>query len=382
MPDGGLFSYEDIEDFCRGTDFLSASGGGAPTEAIALLRADLDAGLDVRWVDLAALPDDALVVSTFFSGSIAPESWDPAAAAADCGVSRVIPRPLVGAVRELEEHLGRQADAIISVEIGGWNSGHTVDAAANLGIALLDADYAGRAIPEVQCVTPAMVGEDMAPFAAVDYYGDVTIVKEAANNTMAERLGKFIAMTSFGIVGCAAIPLPGSTVKRIAVPGTLTESLAIGRAIATARRAGGDPVAAIPAVLPQARIIFRGEVVERTWENRDGYMWGEHEIAGTASYAGRLRLWFKNENHMSWLDGEPYAASPDVIECVDDATGEPRVNTDIAIGDRIAVLAVPRRPQFDTPEGIAALGPRHWGFDVDFRPLESLPSASSEVTGG
>ena len=61
-----------------------------------------------------------------------------------------------------------------------------------------------------------------------------------------------------------------------------------------------------------------------------------------------------------------------MIEVVDDDTGEPRVNTDIAIGDRVAVLAVPRRPQFDTPEGIAALGPRHWGFDQDFVPLESL----------
>ena len=95
---------------------------------------------------------------------------------------------------------------------------------------LLDADYAGRAIPEAQWITPAVFGESIAPIAATDFYGDVTIVKRAANNTMAERLGKFIASSSFGHVACAAIPLRGATVKRIALPGTLSEALAIGQA--------------------------------------------------------------------------------------------------------------------------------------------------------
>lgn len=374
MPDGGLTTTEDIEDFGRGTDFLSASGGGAPTEATALLQDDLDRGVPVRWSDLASLPDDALVFSTFFSGSIAPESWDATAIAAGFGVSRTVERPMVEAVRELEEHLGRQADALISVEIGGWNTSHTADAAANLGKTLLDADYAGRAIPEAQCVTPVIAGESMTPFAAVDYYGDVTIVKRAANSTMAERLGKFIASTSFGLVACAAIPLSGSAVKRLAIPGTLTESLAIGRAVRAARRTGGDPIEAIAAAVPGAVVLMRGTVVERRWENRDGYMWGEHELDGDPLTPGRLRVWFKNENHVSWLDGTPYVSSPDVIEFVDDATGEPRVNTDIEVGDRLAVIGVRRRPQYDNRVGIAALGPRHWGFDLDFRPIETLAS--------
>jgi DUF917 family protein len=376
MPDGGLFSHEDIEDFGRGTDFLSASGGGAPVESTALLVDDLARGVGIRWSDLSGLADDALVVSTFFSGSIAPESWDPAEVAASNGVSRTVERPLVEAVRELEEFLGRGVDALISVEIGGFNSGHTVDAAANLGKTLLDADYAGRAIPEVDCVTPAIFGEKMAPFAAVDYYGDISLVKRAGNNRMAERLGKFIASASFGLVGCAAIPLTGAVVKRIAVPGTMSEALAIGRAIRTAQSAGGDTIETIAQSIPGVRVLFRGEVTGRTWENRDGYMWGEHEIGGTQGFEGSLRVWFKNENHVSWLDGAPFVTSPDVIEFVDDATGEPRVNTDIAVGDRIAVLGVARRHQYDTPEGIHAMGPRHWGFDLDFQPIESFDRAS------
>jgi DUF917 family protein len=374
MSDRGLLTVEDVEDFGRGTDFLSASGGGAPVEPAALLHEDLDRGLAIEWTDLSSLADDALVVSTFFSGSIAPETWDPAATTAAVGVEHVVQRPLVEAVKLLEAHLGRQADALISVEIGGWNTGHTVDAAANLGKTLLNADYAGRAIPEAQCVTPAMFGEAMAPFAAVDYYGDVTLVHRAANNTMAERLGKMIATASFGLVGCAAIPLRGNVVKRIAIPDTLSEALEIGRSIRLARAAGKDPVAAVIESVAGAALLFRGEIVGREWENRDGYMWGEHTIAGRHGYDGQLRIWFKNENHLSWLNGQPYVASPDVIEVVDNETGEPRVNTDLEIGQHVAVIGVRRRPQFEGPEGLAALGPRHWGFDLDFRPLESFVS--------
>jgi DUF917 family protein len=372
MPDGGLQSEVDVRDFARGTDFLSASGGGSPAEPIRLLLDDLDRGVELRWSELAEIPDDALVASAFFSGSVAPDSYGTDSVEREHGVERRVERPLVQAVEELERQLARPIDALISVEIGGTNTTSITDAAANLGKTLLDGDYAGRAIPEAQCITPSMFGESIVPLAGVDFYGDISIVKQAANTTMAERLGKFIAMAAFGHVGCAAIPLSGAVVKRIAIAGTLSEALAIGQAIRTAREAGDDPVQAVTDTLPGARILTRGSVAKRTWENRDGYMWGEHEIEGNTAYAGRLRLWFKNENHLSWLNDEPYVCSPDIIEVVDDTTGEPRVNTDIAVGDQVAVVAVPRRAQFDSAEGIDALGPRHWGFDLDFQPLESF----------
>jgi DUF917 family protein len=104
-------------------------------------------------------------------------------------------------------------------------------------------------------------------------------------------------------------------------------------------------------------------------------MWGEHDIEGESEFSGRdFRLWFKNENHLSWLDGEPYAASPDIIEVVDSDSGEPLVNTSIEIGQRVAVVGVRRRPQFDGEDGQAVLGPRHWGFDIEFQPIETLVS--------
>ena len=374
MPNGRLTSAQDIEDFTRGTDILSGSGG--PTkEARARLRETLEAGLALGWRDLAELPDDARVVSTFFSGSIAPGRYDRSGIEREWGIETTVTRPLVAAVRELEAHLGVVFDAVIPIEIGGNNTGQATDAAAQLGKVLVDGDYAGRAIPEVTCITPNWAGKSLAPVACCDYYGTRTVVKAAPRDRLTERVGKHLAMASFGSVGCAAFALSGREVKALAVPGTLTRSLAVGRAVRETQARGEDTVQAVLRALGDAWLVFQGEIVERTWENRDGYMWGEHEVAGSGSgpYRGRhLRLWFKNENHMTWLDGRPYLSSPDVIEVVDPKTAEPLVNTYLEKGQPVTVIGIKRGPHFDTPAGIEAMGPRHWGFDVDFTPIERL----------
>ena len=45
--------------------------------------------------------------------------------------------------------------------------------------------------------------------------------------------------------------------------------------------------------------------------------------AAAGEFAGHvLKVWFRNENHVSWLDGEPWVASPDLMEFC--ATNIPR----------------------------------------------------------
>ncbi len=373
MSGQGLRSEQDIRDFTRGTDFFSANGGGVPDDTLALLGDDFKRGLDLSWVGLEDLADDANVVCTFFSGSIAPGSFDRSEMEREMGLERKVERPLVAAVRELEAFTGKKFDTMISVAIGVINTGLAFDAAANLGLRMLDADYAGRAIPEVDCITPSFFAKRIYPIVCVDHYGDVTYVKDAQHNRMAERLSKFIAAASWSLVGTAGISLSGKEVKEIAVPGTLSECLAIGRVIHQAREKGLDPVQSVVDELDQAWVLFRGTIVSRDWEDREGYMWGEHEIEGEDAFAGQhLKLWFKNENHMSWLNGEPYVASPDILEVVDAQTAEPLTNTYLDKEQQVAVIGVRRRPQFDNEKGLEALGPRHWGFDVDFRPIEKL----------
>jgi uncharacterized protein len=365
-----------VEDFLRGANFMSASGGGDPAVERELLRDDLDRGLSLEWRPLDET-SDAVYCTACFSGSIAPEVFEDSAEAAQLAPGERLKRPMVEAITELEDYMGRPIGGLVSIEIGAINTGSILDAAANLGKHLVDGDYAGRAIPELHATTPHLYEKEVLPWAMVDQYGNRMVMRAAASDAFAERIGKFMAQASFGLVGCALVPLPASEVAKIYVPGTLTECLELGRAIRTAQEDGRDPVEAAAGAL-DGWVLFRGTIVRREWKNT-GYLEGFHEIRGEGPYEGHtLRVWFKNENHLSWLDGEPYVCSPDLIEVCDGETGEPLVNTYLKEGNRIAVVGRRRRDHFDSEAGLATLGPVHFGWrDVPFTPIEKLVGVGS-----
>lgn len=369
---GQITNDTDIDDFLRGANFMSASGGGDPVVEREQLRADLADGREVGFVPLDELDPDGVTFSVCYSGSIAPESFeDPEERARALGAGKAHDLPFVEAVRLLEDVLGVTCAGLVSIEIGGINTGAILSAASRLGLPLVDGDYAGRAIPELHSSGPHVFGAQVLPFACVDHFGNQVIIRAAASNAWAERISKHLALSSLGLIACAFAPIPVAETRGIYVPGTLTECLQLGRTIREAREADADPVAAAAAAL-DGWLLFRGVVSGREWANT-GYMDGTHELEGTGAFAGHtLRVWFRNENHVSWLDDEPWVASPDLIEFCDPSTAEPLVNTYLELGEEIAVVGRRRRDQFDSEAGLAALGPRHFGFDRDFRGIETL----------
>jgi uncharacterized protein len=365
----------DVDDFLRGANFLSCCGGGDPAVQRELLYDDLDRGLTVGWVDLDPDPE-VLSCTACFSGSIAPDAFvePPEIALLAPGKER-IRRPLAEAILELERYLERDIGLLVSTEIGGINTGAILDAAANLGKPLADGDYAGRAIPELNATTPQIFGAPFLPWAFADQYGNRAVIKESASNAFAERLGKFLAQAVFGLIGSALVPVSAEEAGRMLVPGTMTECLELGRAIRVARDEGRDPVQAAADALG-GWVLFRGTLTGREWTDSEGYMIGTHRITGQGAHTGHeLRVWFKNENHLSWLDEKPFVTSPDILEVCDAETGEPQVNTYLTEGQRVAVVGRKRREMFDSDVGVATLGPRHFGWDVEYFPIERLMSS-------
>jgi uncharacterized protein len=369
---GQVSTPDDVEDFLRGANFLSASGGGDPAVERTDLLADVEAGLEIGWTGLEQFDDDDVLFCSCYSGSIAPESFaDPSERAERLGGGRVVDRPLVAAVSLLEGHLGVECAGLISVEIGGINCGAILSAAARLGLPLADADYSGRAIPELHATALDLYAKRVLPFALADHFGNEVLVTGSPSNAWTERISKHLALSSLGIIGCAFAALPASEVRQIAVPETMSEAIRLGRAIRDARQSGGDPVAAAADAI-DGWVLFRGAIVGRDWKNT-GYMEGRHTIEGTDDFSGHaLEVWFRNENHVSWLDGEPWVASPDLIEFCHPVTAEPLVNTYLELGQEIAVVGRRRRDAFDSAGGLATLGPRHFGFEIEFRGIEQL----------
>ena len=125
--------------------------------------------------------------------------------------------------------------ALISAEIGGSNSIEPVLTAAYAGLPVLDGDGMGRAFPEVQMSTFFIYGLDPSPGAIADDKGNVVVFKTVVDMYWLERFARHIAVDMGAGAGFATTPMLGSYVKKVAVPGTLTQALEVGRTILDAR---------------------------------------------------------------------------------------------------------------------------------------------------
>jgi DUF917 family protein len=195
-------------------------------------------------------------------------------------------------------------------------------------------------------------------------------MKEAATTEMGERLGKMLAIGSYGSVFVASMLLSAKDTRELVVPGTLTLSYELGVAVRQARQDGQDPIQAAVQKL-DGWVLFSGEVTGKDWEDKEGVMVGTTHLRGAGAYSGRsMDVWFLNENHVAWLDGQPYVFSPDLIILADPATGEGYTNTELKTGHPVTVLGARVYPAFRSPKGIQFFGPRYWGFDFDYVPIE------------
>jgi len=371
MPRGALRNRQDCEDFICGCLFMGTGGGGGVEWGTRMLDAALEEGLNIEWVDVSEIPDDVWTCTPYGMGSIAPPTPETEAEIKRMGlVDRLGDRAMEVAVQELGKYAAVEIGVIVAAELGAGNTPAPLITGVRLGIPVVDGDYAGRAIPEEMQGTPYLYGMDCFAVASVDRWGNVVILKEACSPHMLERIGKMMAVAAFGTCTIAATLLSGREMKEIVVPGTLTRCLSLGRAIRQAREQGDDPVqAAIEHT--DGWLLFEGEVTGKDWENREGYMLGTTHIKGTGDYAGHtLNVWFKNENHVSWLDGEPYVCSPDLVAIVDRETGEGFTNTVIAAGHRVAGVGIKGLESFRSERGLAGAGPRYFGFDIDYVPIE------------
>jgi DUF917 family protein len=371
-----LRTREDIEDLLRGQCFMATGGGGRPTQGRKLLLQQLGKGRELGWVDADTLPGDTWTATVAeMSGRVFQGGTDEELAKLGCVREKYDNLGLmVAAVRALEESSGVRIEAIIPGEMGASNVPNAMAAAAELGIPVVDGDYVGgRAVPEVSMTIPEISGVPIYPFAFVTRWGDVLILKETISSAMADRIGRMINLASYGMMGIAFYLLRLSEARKVFGAGTMTEAQRVGHAIREAREGDSDPVqAAVEAV--DGWLLFQGEIVasEVADEQSYGFGVGTHTLMGLGRFDGHsFKLWYKNEYHVSWLDGKPFVTSPDCMIMVHSSTCEPALSFDFSVGDHVAVIGRTAYKLHRAKEGIAALGPRRFGFDLDYVAIET-----------
>lgn len=368
-----LKSEEEIEDFVRGCTFFGTGGGGSPEDGFKQLMDAYKEGKEIRWVDISEVPNEVMTISAYGMGSIAPQTPENIMEMNSLGLKKeIVKDKLAAAIKEMEEYTGVKIEAVVPVEIGGANTPGPVATAARLGMKVVDGDYSGgRAIPEVTQTTPHINGKLMTPLVSVDQWGNICIIKKSVNNKIAEKLGKLISILAYGkLAGNAAYLFKGDVMKKLVIPHTLTKAFELGKLIRVARKNGKDAVGAIRQ-FTSGWLLFKGKVIEKQAEDKEGYYWGTTTIKGVDNFSGKtFKIWFKNENHISWLNDKPLVTSPDLICTVNSENGEPITNPQIKVGDNISVLGIRANENFRTQTGLEVLGPKHFGFDIEYTPIE------------
>jgi DUF917 family protein len=341
---------DDLVDLARGAAVLGTGGGGDPYVGRLLAEQALREQGPVELVAPADLPPDACVVPVAMMG--APTVM----------VEKTPSTELVGqAVTVLAEHLGITPTHVSCIEAGGVNSTFPLVAAAQLGLPLVDGDGMGRAFPELQMVLATLDGIACTPMSISDEKGN-TGVLNTIDNKWAESLARSMTIT----MGCSAIisnyVMTGAQASKALVHGTLSLCVSIGRAVAAARAAHADPVAAVVDALG-GRLLYTGKVVDVARRTTTGFARGEATISGSDD--GDLVLHFQNEHLMAMRDGRPVVTTPDLIILLDSDTGEPVTTEALRFGHRVCVLAAPADERWHSPEAIELVGPRYFGYDTD-----------------
>jgi len=373
MSSYSLKNKQDVEDFIRGVTFMGTGGGGDPKLGLDFLVKALEEGYKLSWVDISEINEEEWVAMPFYMGSIAPISEENLKKLKEMGLGEpTVERPLIKAVQELEKYKQIKLGALIAGELGGSNTPAPLDTAARLNKVFIDGDFAGRAIPELTQATPCVKNKSICPLVMCDLWGNVNIIESAINFGMVEEYGRSIVMVTNQMTGNIGFLMKVKELKEVMIPGTLTDSYVVGQTIRKAREAAGhDPVEKVVEVIG-GHLLFKGTVIEREFEDKKGFMLGTHVFEGLDEFQGHtFKIWFKNENHITWLDNKPYVCSPDIVTVVALEDCEPITNTYLQVGQQVAIIGKPHK-KYRNKGDINLLSPKHFGFDIEWKPMERM----------
>ena len=345
---------QEIMDILIGCTILGTGGGGALKEGIEAVERELAAGKEFKLLDFSEIRDDGYYTNPYLCGTVVPDDQ----------MVELSGQELPDAIRALESYMKVEFHGLLSIEYGGGNTGVAMAAAAHMGKYMVDADAAGRAVPELQFSTYYIREQPIAPFSVSTIYGDAVIVQKVADDARAEALSRFMAVGSGGLVGMADHPIRGDRLRISVIPNALSYAEQVGRARRLACESGGDPIQAILGA-GGGQLLYQGTVTPDThWEIKDGFTLGDIYLTDQAD-GGLVRIWYKNENMICWKDGAVVLTCPDLICVVDSATGMPLTNPNCLPGMELSVLAFPCHPLWKEPRALEILNPRFFGFDMD-----------------
>lgn len=358
---------KEIEDIALGASLLGAGGGGDPyIGKLVAIGAVRECG-EVTLLNPEEVPDDALVVPIAMMG--APTVLNEKA------VNGSEYKTLYNMVSQF---YGKPIYAFMPIEAGGVNSMLPIAASARLGIPMVDADGMGRAFPELQMVTFTIGGVKATPMALTDEKGNCVIF-DTITNKWTEELARAVTMSCGGSVSVSLFCVDGATLKKYAVKNIVSRSERLGSAIRKVKETSGKTPEESFLEITDGFKLFKGKIADVLRETRGAFNFGKVVLEGIGEYKGmNAAVDFQNENLTATVENRIVATVPDLICLVDTETFIPVTTDALKYGKRVMVVGLKCFDMWRTPAGLELVGPRYFGCDTDYIPIEERVQA--EVT--
>jgi DUF917 family protein len=350
---------KELEDIALGASLLGSGGGGDPyVGKLLAIGAIQDCG-PVTLLDPSEVPDDAFIVPM-----------------AMMGAPTVLAEKALGGAEYktlydmVSRFYNKKIFALMPIEAGGVNSMLPFAAAARLNLPLVDVDGMGRAFPELQMVTFTIGGLSATPMALTDEKGNSAIFTTITNK-WTEELARAVTMACGGSVSISLYCMEGKMMKQYGVKNIVTRSEQLGRAIRTVKQGALTPEDNFLAAAEGVK-LFRGKIADVQREVRGAFNFGKVIFEGIGEYKGKSAyVEFQNENLVAAVQGKILATTPDLICLVDTETFTPVPTDALKYGKRVLVAGLKCYESWRSPEGIALVGPRYFGYDTDYVPVET-----------
>jgi DUF917 family protein len=204
-----------------------------------------------------------------------------------------------------------------------------------------------------------------------DERGNLVVFQTISGHWM-ERLERAAAVEFGGAASSTEYTLTAAQAREATVRNSVSLAIRIGEAVISART---SPVDALIAEVSGHQLIT-GKIMDVERRTTSGFVRGSVVIEGLGPDTGRLlRLELQNENLVALERGRVLASVPDLISILDNETAEAIATERIAYGQRVTVIAFACDPVWRTPKGIGLTGPRAFGYDFDYTPVEELADA-------
>jgi hypothetical protein len=346
----------DIDDLALGATLLGTGGGGDPYIAKLMVRQAIEQHGPVTVLAATELPPDGLVLTSAVIG-------------APTVILEKIPSgtEFIAAVRAMARYLNQEPVALMPIEVGGMNTLVPLAIAGELGLPVIDADSMRRAFPQIEMTTFTLAGIGASPLAVADEKGNLCIF-ETTTNQVAETLARG-AVINLGLANAiTCYSMSAAMIDRHGIHGSMSYCIALGEHLSAVQRGEAGAFARFLA-FAEAKHVFSGKVVDIDRRTTQGFARGTVILEHVSEPGRTMRIEIQNEYLIAFDGDVPVLTVPDLISMLDHETATPITTETLAYGQRLDVIGMPCAPEWHRPGMLELVGPRAFGYDVDYVPF-------------